>query len=220
MTDSFTSALPVGITTCKSMEEIHSELTNIFFRSSVEEHFHSRIPTKDGLQHFSVRLGEADLKESQLRGVREAVSESVLPVKLSWSHPDPTVCPSSLAKYLSQKGLKVRERNCQLESHVMNSVTVPEGWTDEDVEELVHWVAGVSLRLSLPLPSLPYSEGSVASVLSSGLLSVRTVSHLITSASSLLRDHHLPWLAVAVHGPRYKLKFSGKILNIKLNASL
>merc|ERR1719397_286470 len=191
--------------------------------NSVEEHFQGKIRTKDGLRHFSLNLSEPGLKESQLRGVRESVSvsEPGLAVKLTWSHPEPAVCPSSVASHLSQAGLKVRQSCCLVKSHVVHSVPVPQGWAEEDVEELVDWAGGVALGLSLPPPSLPLTEGSVLCVQSSGLHTDRTLTHLLTSlASDLLREHQQPWLAVAMHGPRYKLSFSGKDLVQVKNSNL
>ena len=147
--------------------------------------------TKDGLHHLRMNLKDLDLKPRQLDSLAEAVSVSGLEVSLSWSHPDPSVCPSSLAKYLCEEGMEVRQTNCRVTSHVMSSVPVPTDWTEDQAEEVLHWVGGAALRLSLQPPTAPLTEGSVSCVKSSGLHSVRAVTHLLTSAYSLLRKREI-----------------------------
>ena len=138
-----------------------------------------------------MNLKDLDLKPRELESLAEAVSMSGLGVSLSWSHPDPSVCPSSLAKYLCQEGMEVSQTNCRVTSHVMSSVLVPTDWTEDQAEEVLHWVGGVALGLSLQPPTTPVTEGSVSCVRSSGLHSVRSVTHLLTSAYSLLRKREM-----------------------------
>merc|ERR550517_602792 len=166
-----------------------------------EQHFHSKVTTKDGLQHLRINLKDLAVKERELESVGEAVSGSGLAVRLSWSHPEPSVCPSSVASYLCGAGLEVEQTSCQITSHVLSSLPVPTGWTEDQVEEVFHWVRGAALGLPLQLPSAQVTEGSVSCVQSTGLHSWRSVSHLLTSAYSLIRGRDQPWLAVLVHGP-------------------
>ena len=157
-------------------------------RSPVEQHFHSKVTTKDGLQHFSISLKDVELKPSELGRLAEAVSGCRLSALVSWSHPDPAVCPSSVARALCEAGMEVTERSCQLHSHSLDSVSVPDGWTEDQVEDVLHWAGGAALQVVLQPPSAPLTAGCVSCVQSSGLHSARTVSQLVSSAYSLLRD--------------------------------
>ena len=183
-------------------------------RSSLEEHCQSKAKTKEGLKHFSLKMKGLDLKASQLRAVRESLEGSRVRVMLSWSHPEPSVCPSSLAAWLCGAGHhQVEERRCQVTSQVMDSLTMPRAWDQDHLEEVLHWLGGVALNLRLQPDTEAVCEGSVACVRSSGLLPVRTVTQLASSATSILqRDKHLAWLAITVHGPTSQLTVRGSSL--------
>ena len=169
------------------------------------------------------------MKASQLRAVRESLQGTRLRVRLSWSHPDPSTCPSSVAAFLCQAGARhVEERKCEVSSHVLDPVMLPvlpphtgDGWDQDQAEQVLHWVGGAALNLRLQPSTEAVSEGSVSCLRVSGLLSGRTVTHLATSASSLLQqDKQLAWLAIAVHGPRARLEVSGSSLVEVRNSAL
>ena len=145
------------------------------------------------------------MKASQLRAVRESLQGTRLRVRLSWSHPDPSICPSSVAAFLCQSGHRqVEERRCAVSSELVERLTLPRAWEDQQqAEEVLHWVGGLALNLRLQPHTEAVCEGSVSSVRASGLLSARSVSQLAASSSSLLQqDKQLAWLALALHGPR------------------
>ena len=150
-------------------------------------------------------MKELDLKPGQLRAIRESLERTPLRVRLSWSHPDPSICPSSVVAFLCQSGHRqVEERRCEVSTEVVEQLTLPRAWEDQhQAEEVLHWVGGVALNLRLQPHTEAVCEGSVSCVRASGLLSARSVSQLAASASSLLQqDKQLAWLALAVHGPR------------------
>ena len=163
-----------------------------------------------------------DMKAGQLRAVRESLQGPRLRVRLSWSHPEPSVCPSSVAAWLCRAGHRqVEERRCEVTSQTRDHVSLPHDWDQHQVEEVLHWVGGVALNLPLHPDTEAVCEGSVSCVRASGLLSVRTVAHLASSATSLLQqDKRLAWLAISVHGPRSQLAVSGSSLVELRNTTL
>ena len=191
------------------------------FRSSLEEHCQAKVKTKDGLKHFSRKMKGLALKASQLRSARASV-KGRLRVRLSWSHPEPSVCPSSVAAWLCRAGHhQVEERRCEVTSQVVDSLTLPRAWQQHQLEQVLHWVGGVALNLRLQPDTEAVCEGSVACVRASGLLPARTVAQLAGSASSLLQqDKQLAWLAITVHGPRSQLAVSGSHLVERRNSAV
>ena len=162
------------------------------------------------------------MKAAQLRAVRESLEGTRLRVRLSWSHPEPSICPSSVAAFLCGSGHRqVEERCCEVSSHTIQSLSLPHAWDHHQIEEVLHWVGGVALNLRLHPDTEAVCDGSVSCVRASGLLSARTVAHLASSATSLLQqDKRLAWLALSVHGPRSQLAVSGSSLVELSNTAL
>ena len=63
--------------------------------------------SKDGLCHLEVNFDNLDLTKAQMSKIVKSLEDVSIPVILTWSHPDPTICPSSVAKHLCDSGLQV-----------------------------------------------------------------------------------------------------------------
>ena len=63
--------------------------------------------SKDGLCHLEVNFDNLDLTEAQLSRTAKCLEDVSIPVFLTWSHPDPSICPSSIAKHLFDSGFQV-----------------------------------------------------------------------------------------------------------------
>ena len=108
------------------------------FRSSLEELCRCKAKTKDGLKHFSRKMTGLDMKAGQLRALRESLKGSRVRVRLSWSHPESSICPSSVAAFLCRAGHRqVEERRCEVTSQTMQSVSLPHAWDHHQLEEVL-----------------------------------------------------------------------------------
>ena len=78
-------------------------------RHPLEELSRRKCVSKDGLCHLEVNFDNLDLTEAQISRTAKCLEDVSIPVFLTWSHPDPSICPSSIAKHLFDSGLQVTE---------------------------------------------------------------------------------------------------------------
>ena len=84
--------------------------TQLYFcRHFLEELSRRKYVSKDGLSHFEINFDNLELTEAQISRTMQCLQDVSVPVSLTWSHPDPSICPSSIAKHLFDSGLQVMQ---------------------------------------------------------------------------------------------------------------
>ena len=85
-------------------------------RQCLEAVSRRRFRTKDGVDNYQLVLDESvlGLSQSQCSMIMTSLEDTVIPVTMTWSHPDSSTCPSSIAQYLSQSGFTVSEEQNQV----------------------------------------------------------------------------------------------------------
>ena len=89
-------------------------------RHPLEELSRRKFVSKDGLCHLEVDFDNLDLTKAQMSRMVKSLEDISIPVILTWSHPDPSICPSSIAKHLCDSGLQVLD-NASVLSHLLKT---------------------------------------------------------------------------------------------------
>ena len=86
---------------------LYLRFTCLYPRHPLEELSRRKFVSKDGLCHLEVSFDNLDLTKAQMSRMVRSLEDVHIPVILTWSHPDPSICPSSIAKHLCDSGLQV-----------------------------------------------------------------------------------------------------------------
>merc|ERR1719318_1462342 len=81
--------------------------------------------TKDNSSHFQQDLKLLNLKTSQVEKLQSNISPLPTAVAVTWCHPDQSICPSSLASHLTDKGMQVQVRSIMVDLHTMYNRQIP-----------------------------------------------------------------------------------------------
>eukprot|EP00092_Neocalanus_flemingeri_P034600 GFUD01037635.1.p1 GENE.GFUD01037635.1~~GFUD01037635.1.p1 ORF type:complete len:380 (-),score=133.68 GFUD01037635.1:148-1242(-) len=179
--------------------------------------------TKDNTCHYQQHMKLLNLKTSQVKKVENLLKLAPLhsPVGLAWTHPDPSICPSSLARYLADKAMQVQVRSIVVDLHTQYNMQVPIiekdqfcDWDSEHISDLEEWLGGVLLQLppdSIPAPPPCTTAEQVTTIQATGLFSTITISRLMTAmAMYLTSTPSTPWVSVSVLGPEQRTLLSGR----------
>ena len=168
--------------------------------------------TKDNTSHFQQDLKLLNLQTSQVEKLQSHLSPLPTAVAATWCHPDQSICPSSLASYLADKGMQVQGRSIMVDLHTMYNMQIPTmdkdqfcDWEPDHISDVEDWLGGVFLQLpedtiSAPPPCM--SMEMVTAIQATGLFTITTILDLMTSmAMSLTSTPSLPWVSASVSGP-------------------
>lgn len=102
---------------------------------------------------------QIDLKDPALQPgkslhtrIKNSLSGDVLPkfnISFTWTPPDATICPSSLAKYFSDSGHKIELIETKFKWHQEYSLKIPIVETDSEPHEIVEYIGMLSLSCNL-----------------------------------------------------------------------
>ena len=105
------------------------------------------VVSKDSMIHYQRKLDTLQCSMTK----KEVIGGEII---MCWSPFDESICPSSLASYLVDKGMQVRQKSITTKTSSQRSVSIPkiirEDWSDWDEEHLSDveaWLGGFLLHL-------------------------------------------------------------------------
>ena len=173
--------------------------------------------TKSNTFHFQQNVKLLNLKTSQADKLQSFISQLPTPVAATWCHPDQSICPSSLASYLADKGMQVQVRAIIVDTKTQYSMQIPTmekdqfcDWEPEHISDVEDWLGGVLLQIapnimSAPLPCMPMER--LTTMQATGLFTTTTILNMMSTIARSMGS--APWVSVSILGPGNGTVFRG-----------